>query len=73
MNDKIRDFARAEILFGLSQLPEANVTMFKKMYSHGNIELPIEQVVNKIPDDKLDWAMQQVENTLKKKESKDVV
>jgi len=30
--------------------------------------LTIDEVVNEMPDDKLDWAMQQVENSLKKLE-----
>jgi len=41
--------------------------MFKRMYSHKNLDLPINEVVDNMPDDKIDWAMQQCQNTLNKK------
>lgn len=51
---------------GLAQLPEDWQTMFKRMYSHGHLDADINDVVDSMPDDKLDWAMQQVEESLKK-------
>lgn len=36
------------------------------MYSHGHLDADINDVVDSMPDDKLDWAMQQVEESLKK-------
>jgi hypothetical protein len=36
------------------------------MYSHENLDADINDVIDMIPEDKLDWAMQQVENSLKK-------
>lgn len=40
--------------------------VFRLMYSHDNLDKPINEVVDSIPENKLDWAMQQVENTLVK-------
>jgi len=36
------------------------------MYSHEDISLPINEIVDKMPAKQLDWAMQQVQNTLNK-------
>ena len=66
MNAQLQAFARHTIKEGLAQLPDVCVLLFKRMYSPGNLELPIEEVVDKMPEDRLDWAMQQVENSLKK-------
>lgn len=66
MNKELQLFARAKIIDGLSQLPEAHQMIFKRMYSNNNLEADIETVVAKMPDDKLDWAMTQIQNTLKK-------
>ena len=66
MNNKVSDFTREEIKDGLKQLPEKWQLMFKRMYSHNNLELDIDSVVDNMPDDKLDWALTQVENSLAK-------
>jgi len=66
MNANLQNYARNEIKNGLSQLPENFQLMFKRMYSHGNLELSIDTIVDNMPDEKLDWAMQQVERSLKK-------
>jgi len=42
--------------------------VFKRIYANSNLELPIDKVVDNMPESKLDWAMQQVENTLRKKQ-----
>ena len=67
MNNTLSNFARVQLKEGLAKLGEKEHIMFKRIYSHGNLELDINEVVNKIPEEKLDWAMQQVENTLKKR------
>jgi hypothetical protein len=36
------------------------------MYSNDNLEMDINDVVDKMDEEKLDWAMQQVERTLNK-------
>jgi hypothetical protein len=70
MNDELEKFARSTIKIGLSQCNEKQQLLFKRIYSHENIELPINEVVEKMPAEKLDWAMKQVSNTLSKNESK---
>lgn len=74
MNSKLQDFAREQLKAGLAQLPETWQRTFKLMYGRGNgkrsvqdtVALQINDVVDIMPEDKLDWAMQQVENSLKK-------
>jgi len=66
MNNQLQDFARAELKAGLAQLPESNHMIFKHMYSHKNLDLPIDEVVDKMPEEQLDWAMQQVQNSIAK-------
>ena len=68
MNEKLQAFARQNLKDGLAQLPEDNQMLFKRMYSHKNLETNINDVVDKMPEDKLDWAMQQVDRSLAKME-----
>ena len=65
MNINLKNYAKEEIKSGLRQCTEGQQMKFKRMYSPKNLDLSIDEVINKIPDDKLDWAMQQVMNTLK--------
>lgn len=67
MNIQLQTFARTELKHGLAQCTDKQVMLFKRMYSHGNLNLSINEVVNNMPAEKLDWALQQVENTLKLK------
>lgn len=64
MNKQLQEFARSEIKKGLAQCTEGQQMVFKRMYAHKNLDMPIDQVVNGIPIEKLDWAMQQVERTV---------
>ena len=64
MNKKMSEFARKEILTGLKKLPENNILFFKRMYSHKNLDLNINDVVKNMPDDKLEHALFQIDNTL---------
>jgi len=72
MNNKLQQYARKTIKDGLSKLSPANLRIFKLMYARDNgrrsvddaIAMDINAVVDQIPAEKLDWAMQQVENTL---------
>ncbi len=66
MNKKIQDFARAVLKEMLAKLPESNHFIFKRMYSHKKLEANINDVVDAMPEDKLDWAMQQVQRSLDK-------
>jgi hypothetical protein len=66
MNQMLQDFAREWLKQSLAELPESNHMLFKRMYSHMDLEKPINAVVDAMAPEKLDWAMQQVENSLKK-------
>lgn len=66
MNQTLQDFARQELKAGLAKLPESHHNLFKRMYSHKNLSLPINEVVDKMDVSKLDWAMTQVKNGLAK-------
>ena len=71
MNRKImtataEKFYRDQILKGLKQLTHEHCEVFKRMYSPQDLEAPIENVVEEMPTERLFWALQQVENTLKK-------
>jgi ATP-dependent Zn protease len=67
MNQQLQDFARQSLKDGLAQLPEENQMFFKRMYSHKNLDAPIAQVVDSMPPEKLDWAMEQVRRTIEKR------
>lgn len=71
MNKKLAEIARCEIKKGLEQLSDVAQTIFKRMYSKEGLEVDINIVVDNMPEDKLDWALTQVENSLKKKREKE--
>ena len=66
MNKQLEEFARDTLKEGLAQLPYDQQLLFKRMYSHKNLELPINDVVDQMEPEKLDWAMQQVRRSLEK-------
>lgn len=65
MNKQLQEFARSELKKGLAQCTEAQQHIFKRMYSHDNLDMPINDIVDAIPEDKLSWAMEQVRRTEK--------
>ena len=67
MNNQLETFARKTLKEGLSLCTEAQQYLFKRMYSHKNLELPINEIIDNMPEGKLDWAMEQVEKTLQNK------
>ena len=74
MNDALQQFARQTIKDGLDKLPNDWIDFFKLMYGRDNGKRSVEdtkamninEVVDKMDADKLDWAMQQVANSIKK-------
>jgi hypothetical protein len=66
MNNQLQKFARETLKDGLSQLSENQQLLFKKMYSPNNLDLNIFKIVDNMSEEKLDWAIQQVERTLEK-------
>ena len=72
MNAQLQKFARDTIKAGLAECSPEQQLLFKRMYANGNLELPIDEVVDDMPEARLDWAMQQVENTIKKNEIREL-
>jgi len=74
MNQSIEKFARQSIIDGLRKLEERHQERFKLMYGrHGGARsveeakaMSIDDVVNEIPGEHLNWALTQVENSVKK-------
>ena len=66
MNNTVEQFTREEIKTGLKLLPDNWVLMFKRMYSHKNLDADINDVIDSMPSEKLDWALSQVENSISK-------
>jgi hypothetical protein len=48
----------------LSQCTEGQQMLFKRMYSHDNLERDINDAVDQMPDDKINWAISQCERTV---------
>lgn len=80
MNEKLQDFARSTLKEGLAILPEANHRTFKLMYARDGgkrsvddaVAMPINDVVDRMPPEQLDWAMQQVQSSLDKMHNAEV-
>jgi hypothetical protein len=78
MNDTLQKFARQQLKEGLARLPESSHIMFKRMYAGtgtgkqegmclpGDLDRDINEVVDAMPAERLDWAMQQIERSIKR-------
>ena len=66
MNKTISKMCRITLQEMLRLCTEEQQLFFKRMYSPSNLELPINEVVDQMEDEKLDWAISQCESTLKK-------
>jgi len=66
MNKEVEKFIKKELKSGLSKLPKKWQKTFRLMYDHKNKYLDINGVVDNLKEDKLDWALSQVQNSLKK-------
>jgi hypothetical protein len=64
MNEQLRYFARDALKKGLAQLSDAQLILFKRIYSHKDTNRPIDDIIDTMPEGQLDWAMQQVQRTL---------
>lgn len=72
--DEAEADARDELKSGLARLPAANQRIFKLMYANDSrgctnaqaAEMDINELVDAMGAEKLEWAMQQVANTLRK-------
>jgi len=70
MNNKLKSYAKQEIINGLKKCTELQVYRFKLMYSLQNTNKAVETIVNSIPEKKLDWALSQVDATVVKNSKK---
>ena len=66
MNQTIETFSRETLKEKLALCTSAQQLFFKRMYSHKNLEADINDVVDRMPTDKISWALTQVEKTLEK-------
>ena len=64
MNNELEKFARKSLKEGLAKLNDSHRHMFKRMYAHEDMSLDINLVVDRMPVDRLDTAMSQVERTI---------
>ena len=51
----------------LSQCTDGEQMMFKRMYSHKNLNLSINDAVDKMDEKKIDFAITQCEHTIEKR------
>jgi hypothetical protein len=61
----VKDFRKNLLIDLYNQCNPDQQLMFRRMYSHKNLDLSIDSIVEIIPEDRLDWATQQCENTIK--------
>ena len=68
MNEQLAAMARETLKGGLAKCTAGEQLTFKRMYAGGNLHMPINEVVDFMDDEKLNWAMSQVQRTLDKME-----
>lgn len=66
MNENVRNFANQQMIETLSKCTDAQQHLFKRMYADGKMELSISEVVEKMPEDRLCHAQEQIDRTLSK-------
>lgn len=74
MNSQLEQFARNTLKQQLNSLPDSWINTFKLMYGRKGGKRSVEDakamdigaVVDEMPIDQLDWAMQQVSNSISK-------
>ena len=66
MNERLANEGRKILKELLSKLNEDNHLLFKRMYTPMNLDQSINDAVDKMEDNRIDWAISQCENTLKK-------
>ena len=71
MNPTLAKEARRILKDLLSQCTDGEQFIFKRMYSHKNIDVSINEAVDNMDEDKMDWAITQCEQTVAKKTRKE--
>lgn len=64
MNLTLKNAAKDILIKLLNQCTDAQQMMFKRMYCHNNLDATVEESVNLIDDEKIDWAISQCERTV---------
>lgn len=64
MNETLKNTAKELLKDLLRSCTEPQQLIFKRMYSHKNLDADIDTVVDNMDDSKLDWALSQVERTV---------
>ena len=64
MDPSIENFARKQIKKGLAYCTPEEWMLFRRMYSHKNLEADMDDVVNQLPTEVLDLALGQVNRTI---------
>lgn len=67
---KIDSYRRQELKLLLDQCTPEQKIKFKQMYSHLNLGLPTDQVIDEMLPDKIDRAIQQCEATIDKNKTR---
>ena len=71
MNQQLQDFARSQIKEGLAKCRSGQQLMFNRMYSHLDLDRDINAVVDDMPEDNLNLAMEQVRRSVEANEFTD--
>lgn len=66
MNYYLNTYARMFLFNNLSKCNKKQVDLFRRMYFPHYTAITIENMSMQLPDEQLDWAMQQVAKTLDK-------
>lgn len=66
MNTTIKNIVKKILKELLIECTDEQQLIFKRMYSHKNLELSINEAVDQMADNEIDWAMTQVERTVEK-------
>ena len=66
MHELLRKAATDYLKASLARCTDAQRLMFKRMYAGGQLDAQIDTVVDRMPDEKLETAMDQVQRTLAK-------
>lgn len=69
MNPQLQQFARTILKVGLAGLPASQQRRFRQLYSPQDPDLPTDQVVDAMPLETLDDAMQQVQQVQQARQS----
>ena len=73
MNETLKNTAKEMLKNLLAQCTEPQQLMFKRMYCHENLDLPINEAVDQMEDDKIDWAITQCEKTVLKNQAEKII